>query len=266
MNPSPPAHRQRGFVLIVVLWATAILALLITGLVSGASREARLTATLREQVAGKAAADAVLCSVIMELLRSGHAGPAVRRFTGIPVVILLEDYSGRMNPNIASARMLRALLLELGVVPRRAERLASAMVDWRSPGRVASPNGAKAPEYQAAGLRYGPPGRPFENLDEIGYVLGMDKETLAALRPHLTLWSASDPDPAFADRFVLAALRSTGAPPTAGKSTEARIIAITARAGLNHGQSAVRRAVVQFGYSPDGRDWRVLAWDDGATP
>jgi general secretion pathway protein K len=147
--------------------------------------------------------------------------------------------------------------------PQAAQSLAAAIVDWRTPGLSPSPHGAKAAEYRAAGMTYGPPGRPFENLDELGYVLGMDPALLAELKPHLTLWSTTDPNPAFADALVLGALRVAGAPPFAGMSNEARVIAITATATLPDAASVTRRAVVRFGYSPDGRGWRVLAWDDG---
>jgi len=162
---------QRGFALIIVLWAVGILALLVISLVSDASREARLTTTLRGQAVARAAADAVLSEVILEVLRSDTVVLTPRRFGAVQVAVGLVDLSGRINPNFAPARMLQALLLRLGVVPRAAEYLAAAIVDWRTPGLHASPHGAKAAEYRAAGMTYGPPGRPFENLDELGYVL-----------------------------------------------------------------------------------------------
>jgi len=254
---------QRGFALIIVLWAVGILALLVISLVSDASREARLTTTLRGQAVARAAADAVLSEVILEVLRSDTVVLTPRRFGAVQVAVGLVDLSGRINPNFAPARMLQALLLRLGVVPRAAEYLAAAIVDWRTPGLHASPHGAKAAEYRAAGMTYGPPGRPFENLDELGYVLGMTPGLLAALQPHLTLWSTGDPDAASADAAVLDALRVAGVPPVAANSTEARVIAITATATLADAPEVARRAVVRFGYSPDGRGWRMLAWDDG---
>lgn len=254
---------QRGFVLLIVLWGVGLLALLISALVSGAGTEAKLTSTLRDQAIGRAAADGVLSEVIVEVLRSGTVVASGRRFGAVPVAVSLVDLSGRMNPNIASATMIGALLLRLGVWQEAAQNLAAAIVDWRTPGLNPSPHGAKAAAYRAAGLSYGPPGRPFENLDELGSVLGMNPSLLAALKPHLTLWSTTDPNPAFADALVLSALRVAGVPPFAGASNEARVIAITAAAALPNAAAVTRRAVVRFGYSPDGRGWRVLAWDDG---
>ena len=262
-SPRRNNRAQKGFALIIVLWTVGILALLVSFLVSDASREAKLTAMLRGQAVARAAADAVLSQAILEVLRAGATAPGPRRFGDARVLVGLVDLSGRMNPNIASATMIQALLMGLGVLPQAAQNLAAAIVDWRTPGLSPSPHGAKAPEYRAAGLAYGPPGRPFESLDEPGYVLGMNPALLAAMKPHLTLWSTADPDPAFADALVLAALRATGAPPVAAGSTEARVIAITAAATVPDAPRVTRRAVVRFGYSPDGRGWRILAWDDG---
>jgi general secretion pathway protein K len=259
----PARPQERGFALLIVLWTIGILALLITGLVGNASREAKLTATLRGEAVGRAAADAVVAEVMMEVLRSGDAQPGARQFGAFRVDVELLDFSGRINPNLAPAQMLQALLVGLGAAPQPAENLAAAMVDWRSPGLSPSPHGAKAAQYRAAGLTYGPPGRPFENLDQIRYVIGMTPALLAAMKPHLTLWSTSDPDPALADAVVLSALRQAGAPTLAGKSNEARVMAITATAGVTDAPRVTRRAVVRFGFSPDGRAWRVLAWDDG---
>ena len=256
--------RQHGFALVVVLWTIGILALLVSALVASASREAKLAAALRNQAAGRAAADAVLSEAIVDTLRSGTV-PGRRRFGEALVDVGVLDLSGRMNPNLASAVMLQALLTGVGVEPRAAENLAAAIVDWRTPGLSPGPHGAKAAAYRAAGMAYGPPGRPFENLDELGYVLGMNPALLAALKPHLTLWSTSDPDPAYADAVVLVALRLGGAPPVASAGNEARVLSLTAVAALPGAARVTRRAVVRFGYSPDGRGWRVLAWDDGET-
>lgn len=254
---------QRGFALIITLWTIAILALLITIVMADARGEAKLTETLRGQAVARAAADGVLAGTILDVLRTGAAASGLHRFGGARVAVGLTDFSGRMNPNLASAVMLGGLMVQLGVPPNNAGSLAAAIVDWRTPGLSASPHGAKAPEYQAAGMTYGPPGRPFENLDELGYVLGMTPALLAALKPHMTLWSTTDPNPAFADAPVLSALRAAGVPPMAGESNEARVIAITAVASVPEAPRVTRRAVVRFGYSPDGRAWRVLAWDDG---
>lgn len=262
MTPAPPAG-ERGFALLVVLWTVALLALLTATLLANARVEARLTGNHRAEAIAAAAADAAISAAVLDLLRPGRTTAGRRRVGAVDVSMRVENLSGRINPNIVSALMLNALLQQLGVPAQAAESLAAAIVDWRTPGLSPSPHGAKAAAYRAAGLSYGPPGRPFEHLDELGAVLGMTPEVLAAMLPHLTLWSTTDPDPATADALVLDALRIAGVPPVASGQTEAQVMAITATATLPEAPLVSRRAVVRFGYSPDGRAWRVLAWDDG---
>ena len=266
MTPGAACRGDRGFALLIVLWTIGILALLTTMLLASARQEARLTITLRAEAVDRAAADAVLSEVILDVLRSHPISGALalgpRRVGVVHVSVGLEDLSGRINPNLTSAVVLRALLFRLGVPPEAAQTLAAAIVDWRTPRPKTSPD-AKAAAYRAAGLTYGPPGRPFENLDEIGFVLGMNPALLAALKPHLTLWSTSGPNPALADAVVLTALRAAGVPASARSSTMVRVIAMTAVASQPDAPRVVRRAVVRFGSSPDGRGWRVLAWDSG---
>jgi len=261
---SESGRGQRGFALIIVLWMVGVLALIVSGLLAAAHVDARVTAGLRNDAAGRAAADAALSQAVIEILRTGRAVSGPRRVGDVPVQISWTDLSGRLNPNIASVAMLNAFLLQLDVPERNAENLSAAIIDWRSPGEASRLGGTKAARYRDSGLGYRPPGRPFETLDEIGFVMGVTPALLAAMKPHLTLWSENDPEPSNADAVVLAALRATGVPVTGRPSTQARVIAITAAAAPLGGGMIVRRAVIKFGFSPDGRGWRILAWDDGA--
>ena len=68
-------------------------------------------------------------------------------------------------------------------------------------------NGAKAPEYQAAGLTYGPADAPFETIADLRRVLGMTPALYAAVADNLTIFSRqAGVNPAAASRTVLLAL------------------------------------------------------------
>jgi len=257
------SRNERGFVLIIVLWTVGLLALIGNVLVANARQEAQLTTTLRDQSVGRAAADGVLSETIMDILKGIKTVSGQRQFANVPIELTVRDLSGRLNPNIAPNATIKAVLAQIGVPVDRAKRLAAAIVDWRTPGLAPTALGTKADQYVAAGFSYGPPGAPFETLDELGLVLGMDATVLAALKPHLTLWSTNPPDPAVADEIIRGALRAVGAPLSAVPTTEARVIELTAVADLPAHVVATRRAVVRFGPSADSRGWRILAWDDG---
>lgn len=240
--------RDRGFALLIVLWALVPLSLLFTIMASAARSDAQLAGNLRQVAAAEAEADGAIYTAIFALM--GGGAPAEAEITGL---------SGLVNPNLAPPAFIAALLVRLGAEPREAESLAAAVLDWRTPGQRPSPHGAKAAEYQAAGLSYGPPGAPFETLDELREVKGMTPGLWAALRPHLTLFTDGDPDPAAADPLVRGALRDMGL--TRGGAV-ARVVRITASAG-RAGIAVTRSAVVRMAPTNSGRGWRVLSWKSG---
>jgi general secretion pathway protein K len=268
MSPRGSPRDERGFVLLVVLWTVAILALLLSGLAAASRVDIRLSENRRGEATARAAADAVLSETILEQLRSGTIVPGPRRFGAARVDIDVRNLSGRINPNLASVDLLKAFLVALGVNQQEAESLAAAIVDWRSSGPDPSPHGAKTPQYLAAGLTYSPPGRPFESVAEVGDVLGMTQTLLAAMRPYLTIWTTAEPIAAFADPLVIEALRGSGASPAvaaAANVREAQVMEIIGEVSMNGAPRVTRRAVVRIGYTADGRGWRVLKWDDNRT-
>jgi len=260
----PGRASDSGFALLIVLWTLVPIALLFVMLAATARSDAQLTANLRSAAEIEAVADGAVYTAIFDMVQRGGAAPgsppAVGRLSGAEIGVQVVDQSGLVNPNIASPDLLGALLLRLGADPAQAYRIAGAVADWRAPGRRSARRGVKAAQYQAAGLSYGPPGAPFETLGELGDVLGMTPALLAALAPHLTLYSDSDPDPALADPVVRAALRDLGFGERGDQATS-QTVRITAVAQRPAGVRAIRSAVVRIGPSPNGRGWRVLAWD-----
>jgi len=264
MTPTPqPGPTDAGFALLVVLWTLVLVAMLFAVLAGASRSDAQLTANLRSAAELEAVADGAIHTALFDLLQRGGTArevpPTVGRLSGAEVGTEVVDQSGLLNPNTASPDLLAALMLRLGADPGQAGRIAAAVADWRAPGRRSARRGMKAAQYQAAGLSYGPPGAPFETLGELGDVFGMTPALLAALAPHLTLYSDGDPDPAAADPVVRAALRDASYGGRADR-TAPRTVRITAAARRGDAR-AVRSAVVRIGASSNGRGWRILAWE-----
>jgi general secretion pathway protein K len=204
--------RPRGFALVTVLWTLAFLSLLGTGLIANARLNAQRVRNLLDGAAAEAAAEAALHQAIFALLDTSERRwrPDGRVHLLVHgenrVELRIEDENGKVNPNLASPELLQALLLQLGVDRRGAAALAAAIIDWRSPAHGPGALRAKAQPYAAAGRDITPPGTPFETLDELAEVLGMTPALLARLRPHLTLFTTSDPDVSTGDPVVAAAL------------------------------------------------------------
>jgi general secretion pathway protein K len=182
------------------------------------------------------------------------------RFPRATVEVRIEDEAGKVNPNFASPELLRALLVRIGADARTAASIAAAIVDWRSESADPNPLGAKAAQYAAAGRDYGPPGAPFQSLDELGEVLGMTPELLARLRPHLSLFSQTDPLASTTDPVVAMAIRDTGGAGRAAANGRLQVALITARAQGLDGARFTRRAAIRIGGDVRDRPWKVLAW------
>lgn len=206
------SKRQRGFALLIVLWTVGFLALLGTQIVAAGRSDTRLADNLRQEAVLEAAAQGAVSDVMFLMLAARdprfQADGVVRevRIGQVPVLVRIENENDRVNINTASAALLRALIIQVGGAPGLADRIAAAMLDWRTAGTNPRQAGAKLPEYRAAGRNYGPPGTPFQSVGELGDVLGMTPDLLARMTPHLTVLTDGDPDRSTRDPVVAQAL------------------------------------------------------------
>ena len=256
--------RETGFALLVVLWTLTLLALIGTQLVRASRTEALLARNLIDAASLQAATDGGVQVAIFHLLDRSHrrwAADGVPRTVQVgaaEVTIRIENEGDKINPNIAAESLLTALLLQVGAAPAEAGAIAAAIHDWRTATSQARPRGAKAPQYATAGLDYGPPGSEFRSVDELGAVLGMRPALLALLRPHLTVFSDSDPDGSSRDPVVLAALVDTDAVPPAS-SVNGQVVSIVARGQGRNQASYAERAVVRLNAQAGQPPFEVLA-------
>lgn len=279
---SRPRLRQRGFALLLVLWVLVLLSAIALHLSSIGRTEARIAFNLVANAKAESLADGGVARAVFALLDSNPEQRWVPdgiareiRLPGGTATITVRDENGKINPNIAPEGLLFALLQAIGVDQDRARRLAAAIADWISPAAVARPFGAKAVEYSNAGLTYGPPNAPFESIDELGRVLGMTPEILAALLPYLSTFStAAIPDPEAAAPVVQRAIemfRGTSAVPGVGGAFQGRaraaisVVAVSVAARTQTGAVFIRESVLRLEPQvPKG--YVVLAWRQGELP
>lgn len=274
MRPDTPrmlraATRPRGFALLIVLWTMVLLALLVSEITAAGRNETELAANLRGSAVAEAAADGAEAIAIFHYLDRSRlrwradgiwhqlrVGPA-------QVAVAITDEDGKVNPNTAPRDLLVALLRRIGVDAGAARRLAAAMVDWRSPGPMPSPGGAKTPQYRAAGMAWGPPGAPFQSRSETALVLGMTPAIAARLRPYLSVFTAGEVDPAVADPIVRAALEDAhnGVLPSYAGGGRVRTLRVTARAVASDGSRFTRTSIVRI--DPANGQSLTLAWREG---
>jgi general secretion pathway protein K len=243
-------QRQRGFALLIVLWTVAFLALLGTQIVAAGRSDTQLADNVRQEAVLEAAAAGAIQKVTFLIL--GAKDPRFQtygvmsevRVGETPVLVRVENEGDRVNLNTASAVVLRSLIIEVGGAPGLADRLAAAILDWRTAGANARPRGAKAADYRAAGRDYGPPGTPFESVGELADVLGLTPDLFARMAPHLTVLTDGDPDLSTRDPVVARALTdAAGVADASGAAQQAAdsLLRITVTA---IGRGAARYSVV----------------------
>jgi general secretion pathway protein K len=167
-----------------------------------------------------------------------------------------------------------------------AARMVDVIDDWKDADDLKRPNGAEAPEYQAAGLTYKPANAPFESVAELQRVLGMTPALYAAIANDLTVFSKSPGiSPAYASRSALLALPGATAEivdtyleqrknalaarlplptfPLAGfAAAPVNLWRIRAEATMPDGTTFIREAVLRPG-GDTLHPVTVLAWQEG---
>ena len=268
----PKTARQRGFALLIVLWSMALLALIGTRIAAAGHAETQLATNLRANAIAEAAADGAVFEALFHFMdgSSGHwPADGLARRVNMPqaqVAVTLLDESRKISLNNAPPPLLRGLLRAIGVNRQLAVALTEQIVDWRSSARFPHTRSAKAMQYKAAGRDWGPPNRPFRTLDELRMVLSMTPEILDRLRPYLSPYTYSTPNPQVAPPVIGAVLAEAAAEGSPSLSFDVQpTLTITATAVSAGGGRFTRRAVIRLNSSatanPDLPQFFVLDWD-----
>ena len=180
-------------------------------------------------------------------------------------IVEVQNEAGKIGVNVASAKLLASLMVQVGATPAEAAALADAVLDWHTATQRARPLGAKAPEYRQAGLGYAPPNADFETLDELRLVRGMTPELLARLAPYLSVYQRDDPDPVLASPEVRRALiEARVLLPNAGAALDGEAVAtapvllLMVRVELAAGTRLVRRTVLRLSADAAKHPFQIL--------
>lgn len=259
--------RQQGFALLIVLWTLGLLALLGTQLLATSRQDMQIARNLLDSATLEAAANGAVQQATFRVLdRSSEHWNADRTIHLLQlgparVTVRIEDESDKVNPSIASPALLQALLLQVGTDPGTAVAIAASIVQWRmasnTPGR---PNAIVA-RYAGAGREFAPLGEPFSSFEELDSVLGMTPELLARLRPHMTLFTDSDPgagtrDPIVA-RALAAACQLNASTELGGEELVSIVVDARGRGNAHYGL----RVIVRTNGNPVGRRYEVLSYE-----
>ena len=274
-------HRQRGIILIAVLWSIALL----SGLAMAASTTFRSFAGIVTVHRDRLRADALFTAgleVAAGIIGRLDATPVVELETrlampGGDVQIRLGDEGGRIDIGKAPVELLASLFRHLGA--RDPEGIAQQIAAWRTVDKDqprATSEEAQAPESEW----------PFSDVRQLSQIPGMSPELFEAAAPLLTIFGNATVNPLTAPVEVIAALPGVGRPqlrafletrlrfPTDAARVRAtlgpaqqhlaeapqRVASVELRATLDDGFAAAAKAVIVL-LRDDSEPYRILAWN-----
>jgi general secretion pathway protein K len=199
----PRADRQRGAVLIVVLWCAGLVAALLLAAL-GTGRTDALVARnavdqARAQLAAEGAAQLALARLLIRRAEgrpSASGDPEPWSDGDIAGRVAVIDENGRVDINEASFEMLAGLVQAVGRGEAEASALACAILGFRG-----------AIDSRCAAVSSIQAGQVFAATAQLAALPGADPALVAALVPHVTVHSgAFGIDPAAATREALLAV------------------------------------------------------------
>jgi len=289
---------QRGVALVLVMWVAVLLTVIAGSFIVERRTEMLVVSNSVSMARAEAIADAGVQRAVFEIYRNDNSPDAWKRdgtrysmtFESTPVTVEIRDESAKIDINTAYEPLLRGLLVSSGLPDDEASRVLDAILDWRDPDDLKRPNGAEAPDYNAAGLLYKPANGPFQAIEELQLVLGMRPEIYRRIAPFITVYSrAPGVNTQLASREVLLSLpgatteavdeylarreaaRAAGQPlpafPTSlpGPAGFTMVASIRAQTQLEDGTAFVREAVAILRPAPR-RPVTFLAWRQLAVP
>lgn len=296
----PQLSTARGAALLLVLWITALLAVILGSFAVLARTELVQSRNLFDTIRARLAAEAGLARAVYELNRPdvmtrwlADGRTYEIEFEGNAIELTVQDESGKVDINAADAATLQSLFVLGGAEEDRARKLAAAVIDWRDPDDLAQLEGAEDADYEAADLPYGASDYPFRLAPELQQVLGMDYELYRKLAGWITVYGGSGrPNASFAPAALLplfpgvtpelaqqivaqrhaldpAAMQTT--PVTLPDGTSLMAVGgsgsytVRSRATLPNGTEAAIEVTLRMGGGPGGRVYSVLRWREAQT-
>jgi len=128
-------------------------------------------------------------------------------YAGAEIRIKIVSEQGKINLNKAKKKLFENMIKYFDDEDDRAVKIADAILDWRDTNDLVRLHGAEKAQYQDENLKYEPRNRPFQSIEELQLVLGVDQELYKSLEPLITIYSKNgNVDKNSASETVLAIL------------------------------------------------------------
>ena len=201
---------EGGSVLITVIWTLSILAIFTVAINRQASQELLFGQWMRNRILARSLSKAGIERALAQLQTDKFEAfdafneswsSEEKAFKDIPlgegsfsVVCGTRfgacDEASRININTADELTLKNLLmLDKGMDDKKATQIAQSIMDWRDADDAAMPEGAESQHYRAQSRPYEPRNGPFQSMEELLMVRGMDEKIFDFLKPFITVYT-----------------------------------------------------------------------------
>lgn len=216
-----------GFILVAVIGVLLVLAIVGQAYSVSIQSHVRQMSAEVERARALALSEAGANLAIHNILEKQNARSPTRhelsaagawecRLAGERLAIVISDDAGRIDLNTADRAVIEALLSGLGIDRDRSSQLAAAIIDYRDSDDEPLPGGAEAEYYKSVGLTGLPKNAPFDVVEELSSVRGIDGELLGRILPFVTVYSGhAGIDPTVATDTLLSLLERGGSVPAA---------------------------------------------------
>jgi general secretion pathway protein K len=262
---------QKGYALVFVLWVCALIAMVAAGLVTKVRTNAIVAANIDKSAKAEAVADGVLRLVALRLSegRQFQKNGAVDScdYDGVLVEFVVQDQAGLIDLNTAPGFLLTELFARLGENTTAAALLTDAIFDFRDADQIAQDGGAEPQLY--SNQKYGPKNAPFETVEELDQIPGINEELYRRMIELVTVNSFEagiDPDMAPAELRQLFEQpprgEFVGMLSSFGSRSQKRAFGIDVRVTFENGGRFRRKALVYMTGQP-AHSFKVLEWKRG---
>jgi general secretion pathway protein K len=187
---------HKGFALVLVLWVLSLLTIMAGSFSLTMRRESTIVAGIKDNAGAVAAAEAGIAVAEMMLLHPeqnkrwrADGNIYQMNFGNTQIRLRLLSETGKIDINKATLPLLQSLMAQAPVEEDQQAKLIGAIVDWRDQDDLISLEGAEKEAYKDAGLKYQPRNKPFQTLEELQMVLGMDERVFNWIEPFITVYS-----------------------------------------------------------------------------
>lgn len=156
------------------------------GITAGSSSTAQAAA-----VAESGLAIAELMVMNPDQLQRWHTDGSIYQidYADSKVRVRLLSETGKVDLNSADQDLLQGLMVHAPVDAELQTKLVNAILDWRDGDDLVRIDGAEKEEYKDAGLSYQPRNKPFQSIEELQLVLGMNEQIFKWIESLVTIHS-----------------------------------------------------------------------------